>query len=215
VKISYAITVCNELQELKKLVTFLLDHKRKDDEIVITYDSNNGNEEVEDYLRYNHINAGPCEPGYDIQFVWEGFEFKGNFSDLKNHTKSMCSGDYIFHLDADEYPHEILMEQLPSIIEMNDVDLIWVPRVNTVTGINDEWIQKWGWRVSEKGWVNYPDYQARVFINKEDIKWKGKVHEVIGGCKTYAHLPPHEELSLYHPKTIEKQIKQNELYQSL
>jgi hypothetical protein len=32
------------------------------------------------------------------------------------------------------------------------------------------------------------------------------------GCKTYAHLPPQEELSLYHPKTIEKQEQQNMFY---
>ena len=98
---------------------------------------------------------------------------------------------------------------------MNDVDLIWVPRVNTVDGLTEEWIQKWGWRVSEKDWVNYPDYQARVFRKADGIRWTGKVHEIIQGGKTYAHLPPHEELSLYHPKTIEKQIKQNEFYENI
>ena len=127
----------------------------------------------------------------------------------------MSSGDYIFHLDADEIPHEILMAQIHTILEMNDVDLVWLPRVNTVEGLTQEWIQRWGWRVTEKGWVNYPDYQARVFRNREDIRWTRKVHEYIDGCKTYAHLPPHEELSLYHPKTIEKQIKQNELYSNI
>ena len=127
----------------------------------------------------------------------------------------MSSGDYVFHLDADEIPHEILMAQIHTILEMNDVDLVWLPRVNTVEGLTQEWIQRWGWRVTEKGWVNYPDYQARVFRNREDIRWTRKVHEYIDGCKTYAHLPPHEELSLYHPKTIEKQIKQNELYSNI
>ena len=127
----------------------------------------------------------------------------------------MSSGDYVFHLDADEIPHEILMAQIHTILEMNDVDLVWLPRVNTVEGLTQEWIQRWGWRVTEKGWVNYPDYQARVFRNREDIRWTRKVHEYIDGCKTYSHLPPHEELSLYHPKTIEKQIKQNELYSNI
>ena len=202
-KISYAITVCNEEVEIQRLVTFLLKHKELQDEIVITYDSNNGSKSTEEYLKSN------------IGFSWHTFEFSGNFSDLKNHTKSMCSGDYIFHLDADEYPHEILMEQLHTVIEMNDVDLIWIPRVNTVEGLTDEWANKWGWRVTEKGWVNYPDYQARVFRNIDEIKWVQPVHEHISGCKTYAHLPPHEELSLYHPKTIDKQIKQNEFYEGL
>ena len=205
-KISYAITVCNEEIELQKLVTFLLKHKELQDEIVITYDSKNGSKGIEQYLRSHSVNG---------EFSWHGFDFNGNFSDLKNHTISMCSGDYIFHIDADEIPHEILMEQIHTILEMNDVDLVWLPRVNTVEGMTQEHIQKWGWRVTEKGWVNYPDYQARVFRNTDEIKWVRSVHEHISGCKTYAHLPPHEELSLYHPKTIDKQIKQNQFYEGL
>ena len=202
-KISYAITVCNEEIELQRLVTFLLKHKELQDEIVITYDSNNGSKSTEEYLKNN------------IGFSWHPFEFSDNFSDLKNHTKSMCSGDYIFHLDADEIPHEFLMEQVHTVIEMNSVDLIWVPRVNTVEGLTEEWIQKWGWQVSDKGWVNFPDYQARIFKNHKDIKWIKPVHEIISGHKTYAHLPPHEELSLYHPKTIDRQVKQNQLYSTI
>ena len=92
---------------------------------------------------------------------------------------------------------------------MNDVDLIWIPRVNTVEGMTQQDIQKWGWRISENNWVNYPDYQSRIFKNSPEIRWQSKVHERIHGAQTYAHLPPHEELSLYHPKTIDKQEKQN------
>ena len=205
-KISYGITVCDELSEIQELISFLLEHKRDEDEIVVTLDANNGLEAVRDYLKYTSTLE---------KFDWHLYPFEGNFSDLKNNTKKMCSGDYIFHLDADEIPHEILMEQLHTILEMNEVDLVWIPRVNTVDGITNEHIQKWGWKVSEKGWVNYPDYQARVFKRDEGICWEGKVHERITGCKTYSHLPPQEELSLYHPKTIEKQEQQNELYKKI
>ena len=207
-KISYAITVCNEEVELQKLVTFLLKHKELQDEIVITFDHKNGTRGVEEYLRSHSVNSE-----FSWHTAWPPFE--GDFSELKNYTKSMCKGDYIFHLDADETPHEVLMEQLHTILEMNDVDLVWIPRVNTVEGLTDEWVQKWRWRVSDKGWVNYPDYQARVFRNKEGICWQGRVHEHIIGCETYSHLPPHEELSIYHPKTLDKQIKQNTLYETL
>jgi hypothetical protein len=127
----------------------------------------------------------------------------------------MCSGDYIFHLDADEIPHEVLMEQLHTILEMNDVDLVWIPRVNTVEGITQEHIDKWGWKVSSKGWINYPDYQARIYRNTDSIHWTRKVHEYIVGTKEYSHLPPHEELSLYHHKTIDKQEQQNRLYSDI
>jgi hypothetical protein len=205
-KISYAITVCNEETELQKLVTFLLKHKELQDEIVITYDSKNGSKGVEEYLRTHSANG---------EFNWHPFEFEGNFSDLKNHTKKMSSGDYIFHLDADELPHEILMEQLHTILEMNEVDLVWIPRVNTVEGITQEHIDKWGWKVSSKGWINYPDYQARIYRNIDSIHWTRKVHEYIIGTKEYSHLPPHEELSLYHHKTIDKQEQQNRLYSDI
>ena len=100
-------------------------------------------------------------------------------------------------------------------METNDVDLIWGPRVNTVDGITENHINKWGWRVSEKGWVNYPDYQARIFRNDKNIRWIKPVHEIISGANSYAHLPPQEELSLYHPKTIERQERQNNLYESM
>tara|TARA_B100000795_G_scaffold269424_1_gene258740 strand:+ start:832 stop:1485 length:654 start_codon:yes stop_codon:yes gene_type:complete len=202
-KISYGITVCKEDVEIQRLVTFLLKNKRDEDEIVITYDSNNGSKGVEEYLRAKSVNG---------EFYWHSYKFDRDYAKLKNFTKKMCNGDYIFHIDADEYPHENLIEQLPQIIELNDVDLIWIPRVNTVDGFTDEDVKKWGWRVTENGWVNYPDYQARVFRNTESIMWVRPLHEHISGCKTYAHLPPHEELSLYHPKTKEKQEEQNKFY---
>ena len=73
----------------------------------------------------------------------------------------------------------------------------------------------WRWKTTEQGWINYPDFQSRIFRNREDIRWRRKVHEQIEGCKTYAHLPPHEELSLYHPKDIKKQEEQNNFYSTL
>ena len=203
-KISYAITVCNELEEIQNLVTFLSKHKKDEDEIVITFDSNNGSEVILDYLKYSSVHG---------QFSWHPYIFDDNFSDLKNYTKENCSGDYIFHIDADEIPHEILISNLHEIVETNDVDLIWVPRVNTVEGLTQKHIKKWGWKVNAKGWVNYPDYQARIFRNSFEIMWEKPVHEYIVGCKTYSHLPPQEELGLYHHKHIDKQEQQNKLYE--
>ena len=205
-KISYGITVCTELTEIQKLISFLLEHKRDEDEIVVTLDATNGLEAVRDYLKYTSTLE---------EFDWHSYPFGGDFSKLKNYTKKNCSGDYIFHIDADEIPHENLLNILPEMLKINDVDLVWVPRVNTVEGLTDEHCVKWGWRVTQLGWVNYPDYQARVFRNVENISWVKPVHEHITGCKTYAHLPPQEELSLYHHKTIDKQEQQNQLYEKI
>ena len=98
---------------------------------------------------------------------------------------------------------------------MNEVELLWIPRINIVNGITDWHMNLWKWRTTEQGWINFPDYQARVFKNVEHIKWEGKVHEVIKGAQTYSHLPPHEELTLKHEKEIAKQEVQNKLYEQI
>jgi glycosyltransferase involved in cell wall biosynthesis len=202
VKISYGITVHNEAEELQKLLEVLNKNIDKEDEIVVCVDGDD--EKVEAVL-------GESLDSWQHYIVYKR-KLDGNFSDQKNSVIEKSSGDYIFHIDADEYPNEILIQQLKEILTINDVDLIWIPRVNTVDGMTFHHIQKWGWRVNENDWVNYPDYQARVFRNDEKIRWTRPLHEYITGCKTYAHLPPHEELSLYHPKTIQKQEQQNLFY---
>ena len=204
-KISYGITVHNEADELNKLLPILIHKTDKEDEIVICDDYS------DDETQFV-IQSWTQQYGHTKTIKVYQRKLDGNFSAQKNSVIENSSGDYIFHIDADEYPHETLLQQLKEIITMNDVDLIWIPRVNTVEGMKEEHIQKWGWRVSENNWVNYPDYQARVFRNDEKIRWTRPLHEVITGCKTYSHLPPYEELSLYHPKTIQKQEQQNMFY---
>ena len=206
-KISYAITVCNEFVEIQKLVLFLLKHKRDKDEIVILYDYKNGDKGVEEFLRSHSVNS---------EFIWHKGEFNHHFADWKNHLTNLCTGDYIFQIDADEIPNKQLIYSLPEILKGNPNNEVYlVPRVNTVEGLTDEHIQKWRWNVNEKGWVNWPDNQWRIWKKKDEIKWRNKVHEVLEGYKTYAALPPMEELALYHPKTIDRQVKQNEYYNTL
>ena len=204
-KISYGITVHNESNELNTLLEILVNKADTEDEIVIVQDGDD--KEVGEVIS-KWMNETLDWKG----IYWHTRKLDGNFSDQKNYVIEQCTGDYIFHIDADEYPHETLLAQLKQILEINDVDLLWIPRVNTVEGFTDEDVQKWGWRISEQGWVNYPDYQARVFRNRDDIKWTRPLHEYITGCDTYSHLPPHEALSLYHPKTKEKQEQQNKFY---
>ena len=202
-KISFGITVYNEHEELNKLLNILVNKIDDEDEIVICVDGNDN--DVKDVIDKYSI---------DSRVVDYKRKLDGNFAEHKNSVIEKSTGDYIFHIDADEYPHETLLLQLKPILEVNDnVDLIWIPRVNTVEGFTQTDVRRYGWRMTENNWVNYPDYQARFFRNDKSIRWTRPLHELITGCKTYAHLPPHEELSLYHPKTREKQIQQNNFYQ--
>lgn len=202
-KISYAITVCNELEEIKKLVPFLLEHKGINDEIVILYDENNGNKEILDFLLPYNIKP-------NVQ-TWRSIDWNNNFADWKNKLNDYCTGDYIYQIDADEMISEYMVKNLHEILEMNpDVDLIFVPRINTVSGITYEHVIKWGWNLNEKGWVNFPDRQGRIY--RKGMSWHCKVHErIIGGSK-FASLPDDKEYCIQHHKTIERQERQNDLY---
>ena len=207
-KLSYAIPVCNELTEIQKLLTFLLENKREEDEIVVLFDSTNGSKSVEEYLRSQNVEK--------TKFVWHSYNFDGDFSSMKNRLNSMCSGDYIFQIDADEMVTEYLLKMLPFILHSNpNVDLIRVPRLNTVKGLTEDHIKKWGWVVDSRGRVNWPDMQWRIYRNDPRIRWHGNVHEKIIGHATHTLLPLETEFALIHKKSIERQEKQNNYYNTL
>jgi hypothetical protein len=205
-KVSIAITICNELGEIKRLLPFLLENKRIQDEIVILYDEKNGNPEVLDFLLpYNKLP--------NVQ-TWIGLDFDNNFADWKNKLNDYCTGDYILQLDADEMISKYMVQNINVIIGMNpDVDLFYLPRINTVEGITRDHIDKWNWRIDENNYINFPDFQGRVF--KKELKWSGKVHESIIGSKKYSLLPEDFIYCIQHHKTIERQEKQNLYYDTL
>ena len=63
--------------------------------------------------------------------------------------------------------------------------------------------------------INKWDYQTRIIKKSHSIKWINKVHERLDGFKTYSTLPAQDEFCLLHPKTIERQEKQNNFYNTL
>ena len=156
-KISYAITVCNEIKEIKNLLPFLIENKRPEDEVVILFDERNGELELLDYLL--SFNKLP-----NVQ-TWRGLGWNNNFADWKNKLNEYCNGDFIFQLDADEMINKELMLILPTLFELNnEVEIFYLPRINTVDGITEEHIKKWNWRVDGNNRINYPDYQGRLLF---------------------------------------------------
>jgi len=198
VSISYAITACNEHVELARLLELLENNIREEDEIVIQLDIDNATKEVREVA--NKYTAHPLN---------------GDFATFKNHLTKFCTKGYIFQIDADEYPNPFLIQSLPQILEYNPIDVILVPRINTVEGLTAQHVSQWGWNVDDKGWVNFPDYQWRIWKNNKRIKWVNKVHERLDGFETYSLLPQIEEYCLYHPKDIKRQEKQNQFYNTL
>ena len=203
-KISYAIPVCNEHVELKRLLSYLIKFTNQEDEIIVQCDQGNTTLEV-----YEVLGKFP-----KVKIL--EFPLKGHFSNFKNNLKEHCTGDWIFQIDADEYPHGNLITNVKSLLEANPtVEMFLVPRINTVEGLTQKHINQWRWNVDEKGWVNFPDYQTRIIQNSPKIKWQNKVHEQIVGISTQGALPREEEWCLYHPKNIGKQEAQNNFYDSL
>ena len=209
--ISFAITAYNEHKELNQLLNQLVQIVKPTDEIVIQLD-NKATEEVikladEFFIKYsNTINIKKTHFGLD-----------NHFANFKNNLKSYCSKDWIFQIDADETLSETFSRVIHEVLETNEeIDLIAVPRVNIVKGLEQNDIIQWHWQVNQHGWVNWPDAQHRIFRNKEEIKWVNKVHEKIVGWKTYAELPSEDDsYALYHIKDIDRQRQQNEFYSKI
>ena len=138
-KISYSILTHNETDSLLELIHFLMEHKDEEDEIVIL-DDYSDNEKTKEIL-------DSAVSIYEIKF--EQRHLLKDFSGQKNYLKNMCTGDYIFNLDADELPNKWLMKNIKSLLKANPtIDLYWVPRVNTVEGLTEKHVKAWGWRVS-------------------------------------------------------------------
>jgi hypothetical protein len=204
--ISYAITACNEHVELDRLLSQLTEHIRPEDEIVVQMDITATDEVKAVVNKYKLMNY--FHP------------LNNDFATFKNNLKGLCTKEYIFQIDADEYLSDVLLLNISDILESNPlIDIYAVPRINTVEGLTQEHIQKWGWKLDENGWVNYPDYQVRLCKNIPQFKWVGKVHERILGDDGFnanvSFLPKGYDLELIHPKTIERQEKQNNYYNTI
>lgn len=208
INITYAITVCNELEEITKLVDFLQTRIHNEDEILIQYDTDSATQAITDYLK--------IMPQMHNNIKVIAFPLNGDFASYKNNLKNHAKGIFIFQIDADEIPSEYLIENIHEFIEYNkDVDLFFVPRVNTVEGLTKQHIKKWKWNVNDAGWVNFPDYQTRLYRRTSEIEWQGKVHERIIGYNTLSVLPSEEQYCLYHHKQIDRQEKQNAYYDTI
>jgi hypothetical protein len=195
------------LEEVKKLIDFLHINKRTEDEICVLLDKPKASQELIDWL-YRYSSAD--------WITLKESTFQPHFADWKNELTRMCKGNFIFQIDADELPSLELIEILPQLLETNpDNEVYLVPRINTVDGLTQEHVAKWGWNVDMNGFINFPDYQWRIYKNDSKIVWINKVHERLSGFKTYAALPEYIEYCLLHHKTIDRQETQNKFYDTI
>jgi glycosyltransferase involved in cell wall biosynthesis len=205
-KISYLVTTHNEGIYINDLLTCIeLPAQLTGDEIVIVDDNST-----------DQMSLDILQEAEKRNIKVRKHSLNRDFAKHKNWANSNCTGDYIFQLDADEIPPAQLIHHLHDIIkDNNDVDVILIPRINIVYGLTPQDVARWGWQVNEKGWIMFPDFQARIYKNTPNIKWYGNVHEQIIGNRTLATLPAEEMWAIKHYKDIERQRKQNSYYEEI
>jgi predicted transcriptional regulator len=219
INLSFAITVCDEAFELDRLLNQLDKCVIEDDEVIIQVDESNTTPEVLNVIssydgKYNPILSRNKEKIVSTTKIF--YSLNNDFAEFKNNIKKHCNNEYIFFIDADEEVTQDQIHIIREILELNsDIDCFLVPRINTVENLTDKHIEQWGWNLTEEGWINWPDMQFRLCKNKLEIKWEGKVHERLNGYKTITQLPNEPILALQHHKTIQKQEKQNNYYNTL
>lgn len=138
-KLSYLVTCHDETTTLDNLLSrldsFIGDNN---DQVVIVAD--NPTKETSDIL-YNWS----CIPKINVL----EHSLNNNYSEHKNWGASKCSGDYIFQIDGDELPTELLLENVKTIIEANpDTEVFWIPRINDFKGVTQKHAIQWGWRLT-------------------------------------------------------------------
>jgi len=200
-KISYQILCKNETTSLKKLVNQLLDNIDQDDEINICIDSTSTNQNTREILKqygeYTNINTFERKIDHTIH-------------NQKNWLASKASGDYLFYLDADEVLNPSFFSIVKKLISTNPkIDVYFLPRTNIVEGLTEEYRVSRGWKVDDKGRINWPDVQDRLFKNNGQIKYNEIPHGRLINYSEYAVLPLEDLYAIYHKKSIDKQTSDN------
>jgi len=198
--LSYLVTCHNEDSSLKKLLSILVENKKENHEIIVLDDYSDNEKTISIIENYKD----------KINFFQRKLD--NHYGEQKNYGIEKCSGEWIFQIDADEYPTENLIKNIDLILETNiDNEVLWLPRLNYFNGVTEQDIKMWGWRFHD-GMINFPDYQSRLFKNKPHIRYQRRLHEKVEGFESYVFVPPQKDIALVHEKSIEKQRETNIRY---
>jgi glycosyltransferase involved in cell wall biosynthesis len=205
-KISYVILFKNEFVEIQKLFKQLYTFKDTDDEVIIVYD---GYETDDEFKDLNNLVKSEINTFIATRIL------NGDFAAQRNYADSLCTGDYIMHIDADElFNDAMFLKTVKNILQNNQtIDVFGFPRINTVDGITEYDVKKWHWSLDKFNRINFPDTQFRLYKNNHKINWVNKVHEHLVGFETITKFSDDDQqYHLYHQKNIDRQRKQNSLY---
>jgi glycosyltransferase involved in cell wall biosynthesis len=92
-------------------------------------------------------------------------EKNGGFSDWRNSGIKMAKGDWVLYIDSDEEVTKELGDEIGEETLKNGFSAYAIPRRNYIFGKEFRHGGTW------------PDYQKRLFLKKDFIKWIGDLHE--------------------------------------
>lgn len=192
-KLTYTIQVCNESRELFSLLGFLTRVIDEEDEINVVVDTAHTTEKVERVLEHFSERINVFRRPFDT------------FSENAQFHIEKANGEYIFGIDADEIPRESLIKNIKQIIEQTGAEIIAVPRINIHPDITEEDAKEFGFNINEVGFINWPDYQMRVYKNCDYIKWTDELHTKLTGTDKVIGIKAIPQMSLWHIKSMDKQ----------
>lgn len=201
--LSYLVTCHNETSSLEKLLSKLVQSRKDNHEIVLLDDYSDNPETLGIIQKYKE------------QVKFHQHKLDRNYGAHKNYGIEQCKGNWIFQLDGDEYPTDLLLENIDAVLESNaDNEVIWLPRLNYFHGVTQQDVMQWGWNYNDN-MINFPDYQSRIYRNLSHIRYQRRLHEKVEGFKAYTFVPPQKDYAIVHEKTIEKQRQTNLNYNKL
>lgn len=192
-RITYTIQVCNESRELFSLLNFLRKTIDEEDEINVVADSNRMTDRVEQVLEHFKERIHIFKRPFD------------SFCKNSQFHNDMATGDYIFGIDADEMPKEMLIKNIKNIISQSGAEIICVPRINIDPGYTEDFLKKCNYTINNLDWINWPDYQMRIFKKCDYIKCTDEMHTKLSGSDKVVSLKADPKIALWHIKSIEKE----------
>ena len=102
-------------------------------------------------------------------------------------------------------PQETLIKNIKKVIQQTGAEIIFIPRINIHPGLTSDFIRWSEFNVNEMGWINWPDYQGRIWKKCDYIKWSDEVHTKLIGTDKVVKLQPNPQVSMWHIKSMEKQ----------
>lgn len=224
----------NSISVYEKIVYMIEEGKRPPldyDVCMISYNDGeyiqNTLENIKPYIKnkLNIVDGGSEDNTVDIikkiipddKLNFKEIKWDNKFDIQKNLSIEMSEKDWVLFIDADEKYEHLFWNQISWYIAesiKDNIDCVNVSRINTYTDLDPFETMKKSeihrWQVNEFGWVNYPDFQQRLFKNY--CRFEGSVHERIHNSQyeSYLHC-----VNCIHKKTYEKQLKSFELYKNI